>query len=622
MDKLKQVLKYQFWILLGLAVLLPLVGWFLASAGLAKGYEEREKKLSSRFNELKASVADPNADWENRLKQVNTVQELEARKVWVALWEAQQPLKTWPAKLSTNDPTKFTNADLGFYRKNYMQLREEVYEKLQPVVDSEEEGKPPQGLVSLALADFPISPSESLAGSSTTPPSPQDVEEAQEDLWLAEALIQVVNYLNRDATSQLDAAIPEVRVIQLRGGNRADGKAKSTPKNSGGGGGGGTSGAASMGEMMAGGMKDMIEKGKGQSGMGGAGGGGGQANTTIGAIPQVSFNADEELGEEGDKPKRRYVEERDEWRTRGFYLEVKINQTRVPELLVALSSLQWPARVSRVHVADVREEELIPAGSAGSNAGMMAGGGAGAPGMAGGMAGMAGGGAAAMKGMGEALSKGMSKGGGGGMGAGVGGTMISRTKPAAAGGGGGLPGADAGGTGASTQKRDGIDPLNNPNLVNLALDGWFTIFKKPKPEVLALVYPPATETPAGTATPGVPAPAATSPGASAPGASAPGASAPGATVPAAQGTPVGVNTPAAGTPAAGTPAVANPAAATTESTAPAEGAPTESDPAPANDTPDEPTTPAGEAPGEAPGEPNPESATPPAEPAPSAGGQP
>ncbi|MFM7160553.1 MAG: hypothetical protein ACKO3P_09285 [Planctomycetaceae bacterium] len=620
MDKLKQVLKYQFWILLGLAVLLPLVGWFLASSGLAKGYEEREKKLSARFNELKASVADPNADWENRLKQVNTVQELEARKVWVALWEAQQSLKTWPAKLSTNDPTKFTNADLGFYRKNYMQLREEVYTKLQPVVESEEEGKPPQGLVSLPLADFPISPSESLAGSSTTPPSPQEVEEAQEDLWLAQALIQVINYLNRDATSQLDAVIPEVRVIQLRGGNRADGKAKSTPKNSGGGGGGGgTSGAASMGEMMAGGMKDMIEKGKGQSGMGGVGGGGSQASSTIGAIPAVSFNPDEELGEEGDKPKRRYVEERDEWRTRGFYLEVKINQTRVPELLVALSSLQWPARVSRVHVADVREEELIPAGSAGSNAGMMTGGGAGVPGMTGAMAGMAGGGAAAMKGMGEAMSKGMSK-AGGGMGAGVGGTMINRTKPAAAGGGGGLPGADAGGTGASTQKRDGIDPLNNPNLVNLALDGWFTIFKKPKPEVLALVYPPATETTPGTASPGVPASA----GATSPGNTPATPGSPAGSNPATPGQPVSTN-PAAGPPAGnggevpGEPSGGtNPAATASESPASGDEVPSESNPATDAGAPADPATPEGDAAGET----TPESSPPPTEPAPSAGGQP
>ncbi|MCY2964572.1 MAG: hypothetical protein NT069_13220, partial [Planctomycetota bacterium] len=61
----------------------------------------------------------------------------------------------------------------------------------------------------------------------------------------------------------------------------------------------------------------------------------------------------------------------------------------------------------------------------------------------------------------------------------------------------GVPGADL--AGGATDGGSKVDPLANPNLVSLAIDGWFTIYKKPKPEVLARVYPAPATDPGSTA---------------------------------------------------------------------------------------------------------------------------
>lgn len=613
MDKLKQVLKYQFWILLGLAVIFPLVGWFLASSGMAKNFEERQKKLDGQFGQLKASAADPNNDWENQLKKINEVQELESLKARVHLWEMQQPLKVWPPKMSTTDPEQFTSADRGYYRKNYLSFRKEVFEQLEPVVEDEEEGRR-KGKVAIALDSFPVS--EAVGGIRTDNPSSQEIEEAQEDLWLANAIIQVVRTLNQSSSGQVDAVVPEISVFTLRGGNRS-GSTITLTKKSGGSSSSSTSasagggGAAAMGEQMAKMAKEGLKASGFGGGMAGGGMGGGGASgdaNTVGTVPTVTFDPTEELGEPGENPARRYVEDRDEFRTRGFYLELKIDQTRVPELLVLLSNLSWPARVTRVHVADVREEDLLPLGASGGTGNAMAGGG----GMGGGMGMMAGGGGIdAMKAMSGAMSKmggaGGGAGGGGGVSGQTAGALLGSRVPgapassgaAAAGLAGGAASGLTGAAGAEAATTPKVDPLANPNLVKVALDGWFTLYKKPKPEVLAKVYPPATPDPATSPGAAVPSEGAAAAVDAATGGAATGGA---ATGPAAEGTvasPAASGDPAtsvAAEPAAAAPASAEPAAA--EASPPAAGADSEAPTAgePTSEAAAEPATPPAENP--------------------------
>ncbi len=64
----------------------------------------------------------------------------------------------------------------------------------------------------------------------------------------------------------------------------------------------------------------------------------------------------------------RYRDDKPEFKTRGFYLEVIMDHRRVPELLVALANADWPINVLRVQEADFRDEDLADASGADSAA--------------------------------------------------------------------------------------------------------------------------------------------------------------------------------------------------------------------------------------------------------------
>src|SRR5262249_6987925 len=65
-----------------------------------------------------------------------------------------------------------------------------------------------------------------------------------------------------------------------------------------------------------------------------------------------------------------YCDEKKEWKTWGFSLEVVMDHRRVPDLLVALSNAEgWPINILRVNVADASDGDLV--NSTGGSAGDM-----------------------------------------------------------------------------------------------------------------------------------------------------------------------------------------------------------------------------------------------------------
>ncbi|HTI50390.1 MAG TPA: hypothetical protein VL475_05545, partial [Planctomycetaceae bacterium] len=104
MDKLKQVLKYQFWILLGVALIVPVVGWVMARSGLIQEAEARTKVLDGLSTKLKAGPDDPNNDWQRGVAEINKLQQDQVRQAWETLYDQQQSRMIWPPKI---DPDKF-----------------------------------------------------------------------------------------------------------------------------------------------------------------------------------------------------------------------------------------------------------------------------------------------------------------------------------------------------------------------------------------------------------------------------------------------------------------------------------------------------------------------------------
>lgn len=354
MDKLKQVLKYQFWILLVVALIVPVVGWVMARSGLIQEAEARTKVLDGLSTNLKAGPEDPNGDWQRGVAEINKVQQDQVRQAWVTLYAQQQKRMTWPPKI---DPDKFDSAvdqgeQLELYRVSYAPALEKVRQIVKPVDD---DGL--NGFVELSDGLLPHPEDEWRA--SAQPPTRKEVEEAQEDLWLLTALLEPIAEVNKDATAQLDAAVRQISVLELRGGGGTP-AASATP--TGGGGGADADRPINLPRVAAGRQSE-------------AG---------------VSFNPDDEFGTEvpsddagaakpaGGNPDAdiptgrygaaggrsikmgRYVDDKAaEWKTRGFYMELVMDHRKVPDLLVALANSEWPIRVTRVHQSDFLEEVLV-----------------------------------------------------------------------------------------------------------------------------------------------------------------------------------------------------------------------------------------------------------------------
>lgn len=463
MDKLKEVLKYQFWILLAVALIAPLVGWVMARSGLIQEAEARTKVLTDISSKLKASPDDPNNDWQRGVTEVNKLQQNQVWQAWAMLYDQQQKRMTWPPRI---DPDKLdSNIDQGeqleLYRVSYAPALEKVRQIVKPV---DEDGL--NGLVDLPDALLPHPEDEWRA--SAQPPTRKEVEEAQEDLWLLTALLQPIAEVNKEATAQLDAAVRQILVLELRGGGGAT--ASSVPA----GGGGGGGGLGRSGNPDADVPPPTLRPLGGSQGVG-----------------SVSFNPDDEFGAQvpaetaaasGAAPTAavanpdadvlpsrvggfasqvkmvRYVDDKAaEWKTRGFYMELVMDHRKVPDLLVALANSEWPIRVTRVHQANLLEEELVSeepaAGTAGARRPMAR--------------------TRQLQGANPDVDDG---GGRGGRGLAALGNARFGGQP--------MTGPRSAGGGAAPGRQQANSALDDHNLANVAIDGLITIFKKPSEQAM------------------------------------------------------------------------------------------------------------------------------------------
>jgi hypothetical protein len=382
MDQLKQVLKYQFWILLAVALILPFVGWFMSRSGMISEAQARADTLKKLNESLQVRPDDPNETWPQQVGVINAEQEKQALLAWRALYERQKPFMVWPKRM-VDEPSKIEPVHQEIYREDYAKELERIRQIVKPIDD--ETGN---GLVRYGEELLPSPNSEWTFQA----PTAAQIEAAQEDLWLLTAILTAIAEVNEGASSVYDASIREIVELLLRGGS---------PKGAGG------SSVAKPATGTAGGHAAAPTGGAmGLSMRGGLGGMSARSDSAIGNISDHKINPNEDLGPEraaaktggtpttaatpgtraghgaspaltpmamGDRDiatsgasrgggagTNRYCDERKEWRTRGFSLEVIMDHRRVPDLLVALSNMTgWPTNILRVHVADSSDGDLV-----------------------------------------------------------------------------------------------------------------------------------------------------------------------------------------------------------------------------------------------------------------------
>jgi hypothetical protein len=466
---LKPILAHKFWIVFGVALLIPVIGWWLDTGSLKAEIKNRQDKINKAFTDSTVGSDVPNDSWEAALTKINTAQAAQKRASAQRLYDSQKILTVWPEDVRPMMKDLAFRAPipqraLDIYRNTYFNEVERVRQTVKPYTPDG------NGLVVLPEAAVPYIPRSKWE---FLPPTPDEMWNAKEDLDLIEGLLKAIVQVNGEAAAINEASIRQIDTIELMGG---------TLKAAAAGGGGGAGAGAGAGGPMAGGAEGAIPMG----GFGGGGGGGAGGKTTTSST--AAFAPSEEFGSQagsggggggggggappaaagaggptaggdasggGAAPVSRYVDEDPNlpYRRRAFYMKVVMNHQKVPDLIASLASLPWPVEVIRVQ--QVAKFDDVSGGSGGGAGGALGGAGPGPMG-----------------------------GGGGGFGAAAAGPAVDvggfgnrpMARPMAA----GADGEGAGGQTNDAAKRVYDAAMSDPLLAEVAIAGLMTLYLPPK----------------------------------------------------------------------------------------------------------------------------------------------
>ncbi len=97
MDQLKLLLEYKFWILAGVALLLPPIGWYAATDDLAAVTAGRIKKIDGTEKQVDGLKDPQNEKWIAGVKEIDRELNTSLNQSQERLYEHQKPIMTMPA---------------------------------------------------------------------------------------------------------------------------------------------------------------------------------------------------------------------------------------------------------------------------------------------------------------------------------------------------------------------------------------------------------------------------------------------------------------------------------------------------------------------------------------------
>lgn len=364
MDKLKEILVYKFWILLGFALIVPLVGWWIGSDEVATVIAGRKSTIEGKFKSIPQKDF-VNNTWIKGVEDINSNQEKGIDEAWQELAAQQQELRTWPPLLADKiaelgPDTPIPPGERTLYPREYLEEWDNLYYIVDPRFSYPEFNEEKQmdeihdvGVVSFDETQLP--PSWRAWGD--LQPTDKDMRAAQEDIWLYRSLLEAIRNVNQGAANVNDAAVVQIDEIFLpinlapktggSGGKGSGGSGSRTDSHDdvegGGGGRSGPGGSQALGFGSGSGYEDYFDV------VGSPTPGGGPAGGAVGGDSHDDEGGARGGGSSGgSKEDRIYVEETDQFKTRAFNLELLIDQRRLPDVLGWLSNSPWPVKILRV----------------------------------------------------------------------------------------------------------------------------------------------------------------------------------------------------------------------------------------------------------------------------------
>ena len=134
MERLEPVLKQKFWILLGMGILMTLVGWWMATAQIAKAITERKTQIKAAEDSVPKNDV-PNESWAKRLSDVNGKQDVSIKSTQLGLWKRQIVRRILPEGLDPHVDYKgnFSSQDRESFRDLYPDEVRRVWKMLNPM---------------------------------------------------------------------------------------------------------------------------------------------------------------------------------------------------------------------------------------------------------------------------------------------------------------------------------------------------------------------------------------------------------------------------------------------------------------------------------------------------------
>jgi hypothetical protein len=360
MDQLKLALEHKFWILAGLAILLPPIGWWAATDNLKTETTSRTKTIEGYDKRIPDPKGAPNEKWIDGAKQIDRELTVSVAQSQEHLFDHQTSEMTFPQVVQEaldqckvryhgdGGPTQGFLDAKNFFAHSYAEDWKNVVNLIRPFNMSTGEGlvlisDDPTGQEAMPITRHGEVAQwrQSLVFTST------QMWEVQEDIWFLRSLMQAIARVNQGATEIGNARIRKLNEVRLRGGDLTDlasrKSGKSTSNNPNGG-----------ATPQSGGMRVSF---------GGVRGSGSSQESSY--KPPKAFDPDDIFGDDGGKSTqidtrskrdrdvnvfvtKRWADQNAKWRKRGFVLRLVMDEREIPKLLTSLSESAFPVEIRHV----------------------------------------------------------------------------------------------------------------------------------------------------------------------------------------------------------------------------------------------------------------------------------
>ncbi len=222
MDKVKVFLKvlrkHHFWLLCIVTMIAGVTGWFMARKSLSADFEKNKGSILGKFTALQGILATenhPNGTWTTGIGELTKKEKEIVRGAWDTVYNEQKKHLEWPPELGgdflefikSHPPDAEIHPDLrGRYQDTIVSSE---FPRLVAIVDAQAYNatKAPSSTKKDAPAAAPAheykvtwdstsqQDVEKLLSFSTVPSS-AEVRQAQEDIWIYKALLNIIKNMN------------------------------------------------------------------------------------------------------------------------------------------------------------------------------------------------------------------------------------------------------------------------------------------------------------------------------------------------------------------------------------------------------------------------------------------